>query len=569
MKTVLVAVDSQYVHMNLAIRSLSACCIETEAPILREYNINQQPYLILKDLLSLQPELAAFSCYIWNIEYVLRLCRDLKQSLPSVHIALGGPEVSFTPRQILTDFPEVDYVLCGEGEVSFPLLLSALKENRAPEIPGVVYRRGNAIVGDGRYQLIPCLDELPSPYPKSLPGGDSLPIGETGKILYYESSRGCPFSCSYCLSGAMGGGVRELSLPRVKEDLSRFVREGAPIVKLIDRTFNAHPLRAKEIVRYLIQLGGPTRFHLEIGADLLDEEFLALIASSPKGKFQLEAGVQSCNCQTLDAVVRHTRLDRLQHNVRVLMDCGKAHLHLDLIAGLPYEDYQSFAHSFDQVYRLEPHQLQLGFLKLLKGSDLWKQAQGYGLICRDYPPYEVLSTPWLSPGELLRLKGIEETVERYYNSGRARRAMAFLMEQAFPSPFACYEALADECDRRGYLDRPMSAANQITALGDFAGERLDSTSYGAFLTLLKLDYLSSGAKGAAPEIFEALRPSSSIQDRVRAAKRQGMITGHQARHAKFDLLPIQPDTGEAVETLIMVEPAIRDELTGECRVTAL
>lgn len=561
MKTVLVALDSQYIHQNLAIRSLAACCPAEQLPLLKEYNINQQPFWILKDLLALQPDLIGFSCYIWNIDCVLRLCGDLKKALPSAHILLGGPEVSFTAKQVMEEHPEIDFILCGEGERSLPLLLDALEREVTPKIPGVVFRQYGKITGDDRYQLIPDLDRLPSPYAKE------QNFMEEGKILYYESSRGCPFSCSYCLSGAMGGGVRELSLPRVKEELGRFVQHGVPIVKLIDRTFNAHPARAKEIVRFLNELGGPTRFHFEIGADLLDEEFLSLFAASPIGKFQLEAGVQSCNSQTLDSVVRHTRLDRLERNVRALMDCGKVHLHLDLIAGLPYEDRESFAHSFDQVYRMGPHQLQLGFLKLLKGSSLWKCARDYGLVCRDYSPYEVLSTPWMSACELLRLKEVEEVVERYYNSGRARRTMGYLMNTVFHSPFSGYQRLADYCSQRGYLNRPMSAANQIAALGEFARGLLTEEQFVYFLTLLKLDYLASGAKGAAPPLFEKIRTNTSIQDLVRRAKQEGLVTSEQARRAKFDLLPVHPESLEPRETFVMVETQERHPLTGECRIT--
>lgn len=562
MKTVLAALDSQYIHTNLAIRCLASCC-DQEPPILRDYNINQQPFLILKDLLSLKPDAVGFSCYIWNIQSIFRLCSDLKKALPSVFIFLGGPEVSFTAKEILHKHPEIDCILCGEGESLFHHLMECLEQNQDPRLPGIVYRRQGQILGDDHYQLAAGWEHLPSPYP------ETAPCFAEGKIAYYESSRGCPFSCSYCLSGAMGGGVRERPMQQVKKDLSRFVQEGAPIVKLIDRTFNAHPARAKEIVRYIVSLGGPTRFHFEIGADLLDEELLALFCSSPKGKFQLEAGVQSCNPQTLSAVVRHTRFDKLRHNIKTLMASGNVHLHLDLIAGLPWEDYRSFARSFDQVYELQPHQLQLGFLKLLKGSSLWKNAESYGLVCRDYPPYEVLSTPWISAEELLRLKGIEEVVERYYNSDRARRALAYLMEQAYPSPFSCYEDLADYCNPRGFLNRPMSAANQITALGEFARQKLESSAYFFFLALLKLDYLLSGAKGACPSLFDSIRTEEPIQDYVRRAKQNGAITPEQARRAKFDILPIHPYTHQSSPCFIMVEPWIRDEITGECALTVL
>lgn len=564
MNVVVTAVDSQYIHQNLAVKSLLSNCRGNIRPKLLVCNINQQPHFVLKRLLSAQPEVAAFSCYIWNISFVLTLCEDLKKISPHTKILLGGPEVSFTPFELLNEHNYLDYILCGEGEESFPLLLDTLQNGgELSAVPGLVYREGETILGDGSYQMIKQLDSLPFPYTI-----DDL-NSSYDKIIYYESSRGCPFSCSYCLSGAIGGGVRELPIPRVKEDLTKFCDAGVKLVKFVDRTFNVNPRRAKEILSFILTSTGDMRFHFEIGADLLDDELLSLLCAAPKGKIQLEAGVQSCNQLTLREVVRLTNLQKLRQNALALLSSGRVHLHLDLIAGLPYEDFDSFGESFDDIYRLQPHQLQLGFLKLLKGSVLLKEVDRHQIVFRAYPPYEVLSTAYLSAAELLELKDVEEVLERYYNSGRAVKGCGYLIDSVFFSPFAFYRALAAFCSQRGCLDRPLSAANQFGVLAQFAKPLLCENAYRQFLALTKLDFLSVGSKGAYPAAFDEIKTDASIGDHIRLAKHNGLISSSQAHRAKFDIVPLHPQSLEPVPTLVMVETDRRDPITGKCTVTPL
>jgi radical SAM superfamily enzyme YgiQ (UPF0313 family) len=554
----LVAIDSQYIHSNLAVRSLAAACSRQAKTVVKEYNINQPRRHAFDDLLTLKPQVIGFSCYLWNIDYVLRLCADLKKVLPQICLLLGGPEVSYTPAEYLQENPQIDYILCGEGEESLPLLLDMLRKGEtSPRLPGLTYQSPTGPAGDNGLQLVHSLAELPDPY-----NGGAFP---EGKIIYYETTRGCPFSCAYCLSGAMGGGVRELPMERVKREISALVRRGVPLVKFVDRTFNANPRRAAELVRFLLseECAGVTRFHMEIGADLLNSELLDLFAQAPKGKFQLEAGVQSCNEQTLRAVVRTADWETLKKNVQKLMQSGRVHLHLDLIAGLPYEDIKRFSHSFNEVYALDPHHLQLGFLKLLKGSALRKNAEQYGIVYRDDPPYEVLFTPWLTAEELLFLKDLAEVLDRYINSGRARRAIRFLIGVKYDSPFLFYSEFTQFCREAGALSRPLSAENQAQLLGKFAERKLDTAQYREFLYQFKVDYLCSGAKGTVPPIFLPIEvPSDQLRAAIQRRKAMGVLPEKAARNVKFDLLP-DPKTLRKGLQLVMVDKSEQDELTGD------
>ncbi len=565
MKVLLAALDSQYIHTNLAVRSLAQCCPAGVQPIIREYTINQPLPQILFDLVRQEAQLVAFSCYIWNIEAVLRLCEDYRAICPQATILLGGPEVSFDAKALLAANRAVDMVLCGEGEEIFPRLLRRLQQGASPEgLPGVVYRQGDTVLGDESYQTVADLASLPFPYAAGLPS--------KGRIVYYESSRGCPFGCSYCLSGAIKGGVRELPLSRVKQELSFFDSHKVDLVKFTDRTFNANPSRAKEIVRYLLSNTHHTRFHFEIGADLLDDELLDLLASAPPERFQVEAGIQSCNPLTLRQVVRHTDLDRLQKNVAALISSKRVHVHLDLIAGLPYEDLPSFARSFNWVYRLNPHQLQLGFLKLLKGSALQRQASALGLVCRRYPPYEVLKSDALSGEDLAKLKDVETVVERYYNSGRAVRSLGYLLDDSSSNPFVFYRGLAEFCARTGRLYRPLNAGEQLQALGEYV-QTLPLEACVAeparFWELLALDYLANGGKGSPPNVLAPLL-SADVQPLVRQLKNDGKITAVQTRRARFVLLKRNPFAACSTDggyALAMIEPERCGPLDAQAGIT--
>lgn len=444
----LAAVNAKYIHSNLAVYSLQRYAGQRipggmDRIGIAEYTINQQAETILADLFRRAPEVLCFSCYIWNMDVVARLLPEVKKVLPETQIWLGGPEVSYGAAAVLVKYPCVSGVMRGEGEETFAELAQAWAQGEQPDlqgIRGVTYRES-----DGRIR------ENPWREPVEL---DSIPFVYTdmaqfrNRILYYESSRGCPFSCSYCLS-SIDKKLRFRSPALVKEELRFFLEQETAQVKFVDRTFNCRRDHAMEIWRFIKEHdNGVTNFHFEISADLLDEEELALLRSMRPGLVQLEIGVQSTNPETIRKIRRSMDLAKLERAVRRIREGANIHQHLDLIAGLPGEDLESFGRSFDRVYAMRPDQLQLGFLKVLKGSRMEEEKEEYGLVCRDTPPYEVLFTRWLSYADLLVLKGVEEMTEIYYNSGQFKHALLFL-EKYFPSPFALYRQLAACYEEKG------------------------------------------------------------------------------------------------------------------------
>ncbi len=492
MKTVFVAVNSSYVHTNPAVRSLAAAA-EGRAAFL-EYNINQDQHDVLRALLEQKADAYLFSCYIWNIAFVLRVAEDLKRAQSQVKIALGGPEVSFCAQSMLC-YPFVDYVLCGEGEEMIGAFLRQMKTDNKEVTDGVLYRSAGSICGNDRYQVVRDLDSLPLPFSAE---GD---IYDENRIYYYESSRGCPFSCAYCLSGAacFPSGVREKSLERVKREIDCFVERGVRLVKFVDRTFNANGKRANEILEYVIHQTHNTSFHFEVALDLMDGRMLALLKEAPQGKIQLEAGVQSTNVQTLELVIRTMDVEKLKKNAREIMGAGNIHLHLDLIAGLPGEGLARFGRSFNEIYELYPDALQLGFLKILHGSVLEEKCEELGIVARSYPPYEVIRTRELKAEELLYLKGIEALLNRYYNTGRARTAFDYLTKSGKLAPFELYEKLFGFCRASGQEGRPVSARNQFVLLIEFAKKELATDDQKEFFMRLRADYIRTKIKGIMPE----------------------------------------------------------------------
>lgn len=494
MKFLLVAVNAKYIHSNLGVYSLkayadhrrkerdqilkrekagflpsdiSACRREKQqagrpAEIeIGEYTINHQIDLILKDIYQRQPDAIGFSCYIWNIDYVLNLVKDVRKIMPRCDIWLGGPEVSYHSEEILEQEPAVSGIMRGEGEKTFAGLmefyeccktepsddresvmdhLTRKEEAVLADLDGIVYRDSNRKIMVNPVRPAMDMSEIPFSY-------EDL-AGFNHRIIYYESSRGCPFSCSYCLS-SIDKSVRFRDLKLVREELNFFLEHKVPQVKFVDRTFNCKKSHAIAIWKHLLEHdNGVTNFHFEISADLLDEEELALIKRMRPGLIQLEIGVQTTNQKTIREIRRKMDLVKLSSVVAAINGFGNVHQHLDLIAGLPYEGYESFKNSFNDVYAMRPEQLQLGFLKVLKGSYMEEMAKCYGLIHKGSPPYEVLSTDWLDYGEILKLKAVEEMVEVYYNSGQFKMTIAML-EKEFPSPFDLYEELAKEYETRG------------------------------------------------------------------------------------------------------------------------
>lgn len=489
MKILLIAINAKYIHSNLAIYCLRACAGEQKEQVeLAEYTINHQKEDILADIYKKKPDVAAFSCYIWNRDYVLSLIRDLSLLCPEVPIWVGGPEVSYDAVQFLRDYPQVTGVMAGEGERSFRALAEYYvkkTEDSLGKIRGLTWRGENGDIYENSPAELMNLDEIPFVYEKIEAFGH--------KIIYYESSRGCPFSCSYCLS-SIDKSVRFRSLALVYQELQFFLDAKVPQVKFVDRTFNCNHRHAKAIWGYIAEHdNGITNFHFEIAADLLDEEERKLLASMRPGLVQLEIGVQSVNLLTIHEIDRVMSLSRLKQTVAQIQAGKNVHQHLDLIAGLPYEDYESFVNSFNEVYRMRPQQLQLGFLKVLKGSKMHRKAKDYGIVYRQEPPYEVLCTRWISYEEIRKLKAVEEMVEVYYNSGQFENTIRHL-EQSFPHPFAMYEALAGYYEKEGLNGRSHSRMGRLEILRSFT-EEVDKEQRGLYDELLILDlYLRENSK---------------------------------------------------------------------------
>lgn len=488
MKFLLAAINAKYIHSNPGVYSLRAFA-RTKIPgadiEIGEYTINHQMDLILQDIYRRKPDFIGFSCYIWNISYIMEIVRDVKKVLPEAEIWLGGPEVSYDAKKVLTREPDVRGIMRGEGELTFTELVRAYlqrektsvpdgytgesfrgqakeetsgcaENTRMPEnaegenahsdrldlsqIPGITYRAANGEIEEHGPQRLLSLDEIPFYY-------DDM-AGFENRIVYYESSRGCPFSCSYCLS-SIDKTVRFRSLDLVLPELQFFLDHKVPQVKFVDRTFNCKREHTLGIWRYLVEHdNGITNFHFEVSADIFDEEELELIGKMRPGLIQLEIGVQSTNPDTIREIHRHMDLVKLKRAVDRVYDYRNTHQHLDLIAGLPYENYESFMRSFDDVYRMRPDQLQMGFLKVLKGSYMEEQVAAYDLKYRGIPPYEVLSTKWLPYSDVIRLKGVEDMVEVYCNSGQFPATMK-LLEKRFQRPSEIFVNLAEYYEKNG------------------------------------------------------------------------------------------------------------------------
>ena len=466
MKILLAACNAKYIHSNLAVYDLKAYSSDyDEYVILREYTINQPKDEILKDIYSSGADVVCFSCYIWNISFVRELIRDLVKILPKTAFWAGGPEVSYDAEKFLTEMPEMTGVMVGEGEKTFHDLLEFYIDGKdsLEEISGIAYRTGDKIIHNGWRELMD-LSAIPFVY-------EHLEKFEN-RIIYYESSRGCPFSCSYCLS-SIDKKLRFRDLELVKKELQFFLDHRVPQVKFVDRTFNCKHEHAMTIWKYILEHdNGVTNFHFEISADLLREEEMELMSQMRPGLIQLEIGVQSTNPETIRAIHRHMDLKKLEHCVNRVHSFRNIHQHLDLIAGLPYEDYDIFHQSFNDVYQMKPDQLQLGFLKVLKGSLMQKEAEVYGIVYKEKEPYEVLSTNWLTYGEVLKLKMVESMVEVYYNSGQFWHTLEYLVPLE-KDAFTFYEKLGSFYEKKGYSEISHSRMRRYEILLEYLKEETD------------------------------------------------------------------------------------------------
>lgn len=446
MKILLVACNAKYIHSNLAVYDLQAYASDyADHIVLKEYTINQQKDDIMRDIYLKHPDVVCVSCYIWNLSFVKELMADLIKILPGADFWAGGPEVSYDAEKFLTENSEFKGVMVGEGEETFKELAGYYVEKNPQDLKdmtGICYRDGDQIIHNGWRQIMD-LSSIPFIY-KDLSEFKN-------RIIYYESSRGCPFSCSYCLS-SIDKKLRFRDTETVKKELQFFIDNKVPQVKFVDRTFNCKHDHAMAIWKYINEHdNGVTNFHFEISADLLREEELQEMSTMRPGLIQLEIGVQSTNPDTIKAIHRTMDFEKLKGIVDRIHSFGNIHQHLDLIAGLPYEDYDSFRHSFNDVYALKPQQLQLGFLKVLKGSHMMEMCKEYGIVYKTQEPYEVLSTKWLDYDHVLKLKTVENMVEVYYNSGQFQNTLEYL-ENFFQDAFSIYERLGSFYMEKGYGD---------------------------------------------------------------------------------------------------------------------
>lgn len=513
MKFLLAALNAKYIHSNPGIYSLKAYAEKYVEEMedgnfqieIGEYTINNQPDNILKDIYRRKPDAVGFSCYIWNVAFVIELVRDLPKILPHVEIWLGGPEVSYDASRILSRERSVYGIMMGEGEETFSKVVRCYlkRSGRFDLIDGVAVRNKEGKAVENPLKTVVDMSSIPFLYKD--------PADFKNRIIYYESSRGCPFSCSYCLS-SLDKSVRFRDTGLVLKELDFFLEHRVPQVKFVDRTFNCSRRHTMDIWRHIIvHDNGVTNFHFEISGDLLNEEELELMSHMRPGLIQLEIGVQSTNPDTIKEIRRQTDLKLLKGAVTRINSFKNIHQHLDLIAGLPHENYESFRRSFNEVYRMKPEQLQLGFLKVLKGSFMAEMAEEYGVKFKQKPPYEVLSTRWLNYGEILKLKVLEEMLEVYGNSGQFRTVMNELCRE-FETPFDMFEALAEYYDKQGLLGISHSRMARYEILERFIG-RLVPEKRSLYQDLLVYDlYLRENLKSRPP--FAA--DQEPYKDRVRA-----------------------------------------------------
>lgn len=466
MKIILTAVNAKYIHSNLAVYTLQASAEKAGVfPENREFTINQSKDSMLRSLFLARADVVCVSCYIWNISIVEDLITEYHKISPKTKIWLGGPEVSYHAEEMLEQYPFLAGIMKGEGEVTFREIAvyyqnqeNGMEGKTLEEIHGITYRDADGAVKSNPWRPVMDLSEVDFPYA-------NLKKFEN-RIIYYESSRGCPFSCSYCLS-SIDKRLRFRNLDLVKKELAFFLEQKVPQVKFVDRTFNCKKDHAMAIWKFIAEHdNGVTNFHFEIAADLITEEELELLNTLRPGLVQLEIGVQSTNPQTIEAIHRKMDFGKVTEIVNRIAKGRNIHQHLDLIAGLPYEDYASFRRSFADVYALRPQQLQLGFLKVLRGSFMYEHTKEYDCHYQEREPYEVLYTKWLPYDDVLKLKDVEEMVEVYYNSGQFVHTLP-MIERLYENPFDFFQELGDFYRAKGYSEAAHNRIQRYEILLEF------------------------------------------------------------------------------------------------------
>nr|WP_243425610.1 B12-binding domain-containing radical SAM protein [Clostridium paridis] len=459
--------------------------------IIREFSINDKIERILEEIIKEKPDVVAFSTYIWNLEYVERLTELIKRVDRNIEILFGGPEVTYDSKLFLEEH-NGNYVISGEGEKTYrDFVLFKLGEKDIKDIKGLYYKENEKVFFNGERPLMD-MSEIVFPYKEN----DNT-IHD--KIVYYEASRGCPFSCKYCLSSTIHG-VRFLPADRVKKELQFFMDNKVKLVKFVDRTFNCNHKFSMDIWSFLINSDTNTRFHFEISADILTEEELKLLSTAPKGRFQFEVGVQTTDNKVLNNINRFVNFNEIKEKVEEMMKLKNIHQHLDLIAGLPDEDYETFKKSFNDVYEIRPEKVQLGFLKLLKGSLMRDESEKWGMEYSPYPPYEILRTSVLSYDEVIKLKKVEEMVDKYYNSEKFYNILNFFVNM-FETPFDFYYELGMFFEEKGYFNRNIGNVEYYKVFVDFYTEKLNGEHLSELKEIIKFDYLSFNKKKWLPDFL--------------------------------------------------------------------
>lgn len=505
MRVILASLNSKYVHSNLAIRYLKAFSVSYNIDLF-EATINENPMDIAFKIYEKRPEVIGFSCYIWNIENTLKVCSTLKSIDSNIKIILGGPEVTYNPYNYLDNYKYVDYVIAGEGEITFNLLLKHIDGKiDIGTIEGVYYREDENIKGR-EPSIIEPLGILEFPYK------DKADLPQN--IIYYEASRGCPFSCKYCLSSVIRG-IRLFPVGRVKNELEFFIENDVKLVKFVDRTFNANKKFAMEIWKFLIEKKANTVFHFEIAADLLDDEIIELLNSAPKGLFQFEIGVQSTNEEVLKNINRVMKFSKVQENVKKVIEGDNIQCHLDLIAGLPGEDIKSFKNSFNQCMEIMPDVLQLGFLKILKGSPMEREARKYDMKWCSFPPYQILSTSTMSSMDIIELIEIEKVFEDFYNSHIFKRTMKYSLENIYDK-FTFFWEFKEYLKERSFFTRSLNLKDKFRFLYEFLSQEYDEI---VIKDILLLEFLLNTKKPNLPE-FLVKENEKGLRDKIYSREKE-------------------------------------------------
>ena len=507
MKVLLTAINSKFIHSNLAVRYLRGFTEDLSYDCkIREFSINDRDEKILEEIIKEKPDVVAFSTYIWNIEMVTRLSNLIKIVDKNIEILYGGPEVSYDSFNILKEL-NGDYIIQGEGEKTYREFIEyKLGRREIENIRGLYFKKDNTVIFNGNRPLMN-MDEIVFPYRED----EDL----NNKIVYYEASRGCPFNCKYCLSSTTHG-VRFLDIDRVKRELQFFIDKKVRLVKFVDRTFNCNFKFSTAIWEFLINSETDTQFHFEISADILKPQELELLRKAPKDRFQFEVGVQTTNDDVLNRINRFVNFSDIKEKVVELLEIKNIKQHLDLIAGLPGEDYNSFKKSFNDVYSIGPEEIQLGFLKLLRGSSMREEADLYDMKFSPYPPYEILSTKDISYDELLILKKVEHMVDKYYNSQKFNNIIKYFIDE-FNSPFDFFLKLGEFFDYKGYFDRNIGNSEYYRVFLDFNTEILKADN-NTLKDIVKFDYLNFNKRRGMPEFLESKisrEEENNIKDALR------------------------------------------------------